>query len=574
MSKGIIPKDFIEQLLARTDIVQVINQRVPLKKAGRNYVACCPFHSEKTPSFNVSPQKQFYHCFGCGASGDAIRFLQEYDGLSFTDAVEQLAQQAGMVVPYQRLTPEQRQRQQKQATLYEVLSRAARFYRHQLRDHPAAERAKAYLKARGVTSEVARTYYIGYAPPGWSGLDEAFRPVADFEPLLLESGLRIRREGHQGSYDRFRNRIMFPIRDPRGRVIGFGGRVLSDEDKPKYLNSPESPVFHKSEVLYGFYELLQRRERLDHIVVVEGYMDVIALAQHGVGNAVATLGTALTDRHLDLLYRHVDRLVFSFDGDAAGLKAAWKAVELLLPNLSERQSAQFLLLPSGDDPDTLVRRQGAEGFRRRVAAAPGLVDFVTQQLEVQLAVPLSEQEGRRLFLAAATPWLKLARGWYQAALLEQVAGRLGIRPWQLAKQLGIFVPLAGRIAEKKSSTAPPVLTLAHRIVRHLLHAPTWAAELFSLDDVPRLRQLEDAGGPLLAQVVEALLQNQPVDRVEALLRDSGHEVVLRELRQLALPETEAARRAELESLLQRLLEQHALAVTDDLAALIDLKKSR
>ncbi|HID00498.1 MAG TPA: DNA primase [Piscirickettsiaceae bacterium] len=576
MGKGTIPKDFIEQLLAQTDIVQVINQRVPLKKAGKNYVACCPFHKEKTPSFNVNPFKQFYHCFGCGASGDAIRFLQEYDGLSFTDAVEALAQQAGLTVPYRQLTPQQRQQQKKQATLYEVLAQAARFYRLQLRDHPQAEVAKAYLKHRGLTSQIAKTYYLGYAPPGWDSLRAVFHPMSQYEPLLIEAGLRVPKAEHSGSYDRFRNRIIFPIRDVRGQVVGFGGRVLADGDKPKYLNSPENPLFHKSQVLYGLYELLQRRDRYDHIIVVEGYMDVIALAQHGFGNVVATLGTAVTAAHLDQLYRHVDRLVFSFDGDAAGLQAAWKAVALLLPNLTEHQSAQFLLLPTGEDPDSLVRQQGAEALRQRIAQAPMLVEFVIQQLQAQLAVPLSEQEGRRHFLAAVTPWLKLARGWYQAALLEQAAGLLGLRPWQLARQLDIYVPLASNTPARLSSQskAPPVLTLAHRIVRHLLYAPQWAAELFSDKDLPYLRQLEDAGGPLLAQVVEALLQGEDVEQIEAQLQAQGQQLVLQALRQLPLPESEAMRRAEFEGLLQRLLEQHALAHTQDLKTLMALKKPR
>ena len=575
MGKGIIPKDFIEQLLARTDIVQVINQRVPLKKAGKNYVACCPFHQEKTPSFNVSPTKQFYHCFGCGASGDAIRFLQEYEGLSFTDAVEVLAQQAGLSVPYRKLSSQQRQQQEKQTTLYEVLSRAARFYRLQLRDHPASDIAKAYLKERGLNSEIAKTYYLGFAPPGWDNLSAAFQPLSQYEPLLMEAGLRVRKEGHQGSYDRFRNRIMFPIRDLRGRVVGFGGRVLSDEDKPKYLNSPESPVFHKSQVLYGLYELLQRRERYDHIIVVEGYMDVIALAQHGFGNAVATLGTAVTERHLDQLYRHVDRLVFSFDGDAAGLKAAWKAVELLLPHLTERQSAQFLLLPAGEDPDSLVRTHGADALRARIEQAPNLVTFVVEQLQAEISAPLSEQEGRRQFLAAVTPWLKRAQGWYQAALLEQAAGLLGVRPWQLAKQLGIYVPLASHVpAPASKPKAPPVLTLAHRIIRHLLYAPQWVEMFFSPEDLPRLNRLGDAGGPLLAQVVEALLRKVPVEKIERQLRTQGHEVVLQELRQLPLPPDEAARRTELEGLLKRLLEEDVLSQAQDLEALIALKKSK
>ncbi|WP_294949095.1 DNA primase [Sulfurivirga sp.] len=572
--KGTIPRDFIEQLLAQTDIVQVIGQRVPLKKAGRNYVARCPFHDEKTPSFNVSPQKQFYHCFGCGASGDAIRFLQEYDGLSFVDAVEQLAQQAGLRVPYRQLSPQEQAQRQRQESLYDLLLRAARFYRHQLRDHPQAERAKAYLRQRGLTPEIAKQYYLGYAPPGWDSLSAEFAPLDQYEQKLLEAGLRIRREGHQGSYDRFRDRIIFPIRDLRGRVLGFGGRVLGDE-KPKYLNSPETPVFHKSQVLYGFYELMQRREKADFLIVTEGYMDVIALAQHGVGNAVATLGTAVTEQHLQLLYRHVNRVVFSFDGDAAGRKAAWKAVELLLPQLSEQQSAQILFLPQGEDPDSLVRQQGREGFLRRVAAAPDLPTFVVSQIEAGLPVPVSEQEGRRQFLAEVTPWIRQARGWYQAALTEQAAARLGLKPWQLAKQLGIFVPLAGNGAGTRSSVStPPVLGLPHRILRHLMRDPLLTGEFFRPEDLEALRGVDMAGMDLLVEAVAQLLHEPRAETVARLLEARGEGALLKALEEAPLAEDAGERRQALTALVEALLRQIALAQTDDLETLLALKKSR
>ena len=572
--KGTIPRDFIEQLLAQTDIVQVIGQRVPLKKAGRNYVARCPFHDEKTPSFNVSPQKQFYHCFGCGASGDAIRFLQEYDGLSFVDAVEQLAQQAGLRVPYRQLSPQEQAQRQQQESLYDLLLRAARFYRHQLRDHPEAERAKAYLRQRGLTPEIAKQYYLGYAPPGWDSLSAEFAPLDQYEQKLLEAGLRIRREGHQGSYDRFRDRIIFPIRDLRGRVLGFGGRVLGDE-KPKYLNSPETPVFHKSQVLYGFYELMQRREKADFLIVTEGYMDVIALAQHGVGNAVATLGTAVTEQHLQLLYRHVNRVVFSFDGDAAGRKAAWKAVELLLPQLSEQQSAQILFLPQGEDPDSLVRQQGREGFLRRVAAAPDLPTFVVSQIEAGLPVPVSEQEGRRQFLAEVTPWIRQARGWYQAALTEQAAARLGLKPWQLAKQLGIFVPLAGNGAGTRSSVStPPVLGLPHRILRHLMRDPLLTGEFFRPEDLEALRGVDMAGMDLLVEAVAQLLHEPRAETVARLLEARGEGALLKALEEAPLAEDAGERRQALTALVEALLRQIALAQTDDLETLLALKKSR
>ncbi|SIO08939.1 DNA primase [Sulfurivirga caldicuralii] len=569
---GQIPRAFIEQLLAQTDIVQVIGQRVPLKKAGRNYVACCPFHSEKTPSFNVIPSKQFYHCFGCGASGDAIKFLQEYDGLSFTDAVEALAQQVGLQVPYQKLTPEQAQRQKAQATLYDLMAHAARFYRQQLRDHPDAEAAKAYLRQRGLTPEIAKRYYLGFAPPGWSSLDRAFTPITDYEEALETVGLRIRKEGKQGTYDRFRNRIMFPIRDVRGRVLGFGGRVLGDE-KPKYLNSPESPIFHKGQVLYGLYEMHQARVKADLIIVVEGYMDVIALAQHGFPNAVATLGTAVTEAHLDRLYREVNTVVFSFDGDAAGRKAAWKAVELLLPRLNERQSARFLFLPPGEDPDSWVRKQGKAGFQQQLDSAPPLVDFVVEQIVAALPVPLSEQEGRRLFLAEIKPWLQRAKGWYQSALAEQAAGALGIPAWRLGRELGIYLPYARSEGVKKPQwQAPPVVGLAHRLARHLLAEPARARAWFSADDVALLRAAPVEGAPMLAWLIETLLNDADEATVVQALREHGQEALVTILQRLELPPPGENRDAEFQALLQRLIEAIELATTDDISAIAALKR--
>ncbi len=569
---GQIPREFIEQLLAQTDIVQVIGQRVPLKKAGRNYVACCPFHSEKTPSFNVVPTKQFYHCFGCGASGDAIRFLQDYDGLSFTEAVEALAQQVGLQVPYQKVSPEQAERQKAQATLYDLMMHAARFYRQQLRDHPDAAAAKAYLRARGLTPEIAKRYYLGFAPPGWNSLDKAFAPIADYEPALEAVGLRIRKEGRQGTYDRFRNRIMFPIRDVRGRVLGFGGRVLGDE-KPKYLNSPESPIFHKGQVLYGLYEMHQARVKPELVIVVEGYMDVIALAQHGFPNAVATLGTAVTDAHLDRLYREVDTVVFSFDGDAAGRKAAWKAVELLLPRLSEKQSARFLFLPAGEDPDSWVRKQGQSSFQQQLDTAPTLVDFVVEQIVAQLPVSLNEQEGRRLFLAQIKPWLQRAQGWYQSALAEQAAGALGIPAWRLGKELGIYLPYARSEGVKKPQwQAPPVVGLAHRLARHLLAEPHRAQEWFGAQEVAQLRDAPIEGAPMLAWLIETLLSHPDETTVQQALQAHGHDALWATLQRLELPPEGEPREAEFQALLRRLIEAIELATTDDISTIAALKR--
>ncbi|HEY7788091.1 MAG TPA: DNA primase, partial [Casimicrobiaceae bacterium] len=345
-----IPNDFIQTLLARVDIVDVIDRLVPLRKAGANYQACCPFHSEKTPSFTVSPTKQFYHCFGCGAHGTAIGFLIEYAGKSFPEAVEALARDAGLEVPRVDKPGEREQREESQ-DLCEILLAAARFYRAQLKDAPTAI---DYLKRRGLTGAVAAHFGIGFAPGGWQNLATPF-PAYD-NPALEAAGLVI--AGENGKrYDRFRDRVMFPIHDTRGRVIAFGGRVLLDGE-PKYLNSPETAVFSKGKELYGLYLARNAIRDAGRVVVVEGYMDVVALAQHGIGYAVATLGTATTSMHAQKLFRLADSVVFCFDGDAAGRKAAWRALENTLPLLSDGKEARFLFLPDGEDPDDFVRRRG------------------------------------------------------------------------------------------------------------------------------------------------------------------------------------------------------------------------
>ncbi|HXU66162.1 MAG TPA: DNA primase, partial [Casimicrobiaceae bacterium] len=370
-----IPRDFIETLLSRVDIVEVVDRYVPLKKAGANYQACCPFHSEKTPSFTVSPTKQFYHCFGCGAHGTAIGFLMEHGGQSFPEAVEALARDAGLEVPRVERTGEREARQVSQ-DLNETLLAAARFYRAQLKDAPAAI---AYLKRRGLTGVVAAHFGIGYAPPGWQNLAAAF-PAYD-APALDATGLVI--SGDNGKrYDRFRDRIMFPIHDTRGRVIGFGGRVL-DAGEPKYLNSPETSVFSKGRELYGLYLARNAIRDAGRVVVVEGYMDVVALAQHGIGYAVATLGTSTTAAHAQKLLRLSDMVVFCFDGDAAGRKAAWRALENVLPVLADGKEARFLFLPDGEDPDDFVRKRGKDAFEQALDRAVPLSQYLLTELATQ-----------------------------------------------------------------------------------------------------------------------------------------------------------------------------------------------
>ena len=353
-----IPSDFIDELLSKVDIVDIIDEQVPLKKGGANYMACCPFHKEKTPSFSVSPTKQFYHCFSCGAHGSAIGFVMEHQGLSFPEAVQFLADRVGMAVPKvrgQSDNPEVRaERKKKQQTLEETTAAAADFYAQQLKFNPAA---KAYLDKRGLSAEVIAHYGLGYAPDGWQPLAQVFQPYPN--TALVDTGMVIDNEGKH--YDRFRHRIMFPIRNPRGQVIGFGGRVL-DDSKPKYLNSPDTPLFDKGKNLYGLYEGRAAVKEAGRILVVEGYMDVVALAQFGVGYGVAALGTATTAEHVKILMRQADSIYFCFDGDSAGRKAAWRALENALPQLKDDKSLHFLFLPEEHDPDSYIRAHGKAQF--------------------------------------------------------------------------------------------------------------------------------------------------------------------------------------------------------------------
>ncbi len=392
---GSIPQDFIDSLLSRIDIVDVISARVPLKKAGREFQACCPFHTEKTPSFTVSPVKQFYHCFGCGVHGTAIGFLMAYERLSFPEAVETLARSIGMEVPRED-RPENRGPDLQ--PLYDTLEQAAAYYAQQLRRHPEAARAVAYLKQRGLTGETAKAFGLGYAPPGWDGLLRALGTDEAAVRRLTLAGLLS--EGNSGPYDRFRDRVMFPIRDQRGRVVGFGGRVLGD-GKPKYLNSPETPAFHKGRELYGLHEARKAPGEIERLLVVEGYMDVIALAQHGIRHVVATLGTATTAEHLDRLFRTTPEVVFCFDGDRAGREAAWKALLVALPQLREGREARFLFLPEGEDPDTLIRKEGADAFRGRLQAAQPLSELLFHRLAAGLDT--ASLDGRARLASKAKP---------------------------------------------------------------------------------------------------------------------------------------------------------------------------
>lgn len=417
-----IPQSFIQELLSRVDVVDVVGRYVQLKKAGANFMGLCPFHGEKSPSFSVSPSKQFFHCFGCGKNGNAIGFLMDHAGMGFVEAVHDLAQQTGLQVPDDNVSPQERERaaaqRQKQATLTDVLEKAGESWRRHLRESPRAIR---YFKGRGVSGEVAKRYGLGYAPEGWRGLASVFPKYDD--PLLEESGLVIVSEEDGGKrYDRFRDRVMFPIRNVKGECIGYGGRVLGD-DKPKYLNSPETPVFHKGRELYGLYEARTAIREHGFALVTEGYMDVVALAQLGFPNAVATLGTACTAEHVHKLFRFTDMVVFSFDGDAAGRRAARKALDGALPYASDTRSVKFLFLPAEHDPDSFIREHGTEAFARHVGDAMPLSRFLVEA--AREGCDLGTAEGRAHMLSNARPlWSALPDGALKRQLLSEL-GELG-----------------------------------------------------------------------------------------------------------------------------------------------------
>ncbi len=512
---GLIPQHFIDELLARVDIVEVVGDRVSLKRSGSNHHARCPFHNERTPSFTVSSTKQFYHCFGCGAHGTAIRFLMEYDGMEFREAVAHLADVVGLAIPEEAQDAGPGEDHQ---GVYRVLSHATELYRGWLRQD--GQRAVDYLKGRGISGETAQRYALGFAPPGWENLLRA----SDDRDALKAAGLVIDR-GDNRVYDRFRDRLMFPIRDRRGRVIAFGGRVLGDGE-PKYLNSPETAVFHKGHELYGLYELLQRERNPEAVVVVEGYMDVIALAEAGVDHAVATLGTATSVRQVERLFRVTKDLVFCFDGDEAGRQAAWRALENVLPAMREGRQARFLFLPEGDDPDSLVQRAGGAGFEQAMAGAQPLSDFLVARLSEQ--VDLTSMDGRARLLDHALPLLRrLPADIYRHMLIERIAGMGRVGTEYLEGVVDGQERDASR--ERPATTARREPTLRRTSVRLaialLLQQPSLGADVA---EPASLREIDLPGVGLLADMVE-IARKQPNIPAGALLerfRGSEHESAL------------------------------------------------
>jgi DNA primase len=525
---GRIPQHFIDALIARTDIVELIGTRVPLKKSGREYKACCPFHAEKTPSFWVSPDKQFYHCFGCGKHGTALGFLMDHDHMAFPEAVEELATRLGLEVPHEGGA--ERSAARADEPLYELMAGVARYYREQLAREP---RAGDYLVKRGLTAETLERFTIGYAPNSWNELLRRFGTGDAERQRLAAAGLIIERE--RGSsrdseryYDRFRDRVMFPIRDARGRIIAFGGRII-DAGEPKYLNSPETPLFHKGRELYGLFEARRARRNLERLVVVEGYMDAVSLHQSGIDYAVATLGTATTAEHFRRIFRLVPTVVFAFDGDRAGRAAAWRALQQALPEAREGREIRFLFLPHGHDPDTLIAAEGGEAFEQRFAAAVPLSEYMVRELSEQ--TELGSADGRARFAEHARPlFARVPAGVYRELLLERLAQVVGLTPvrlealWSGAKSDAPSTsspPPARRSAPARPARGAGRGSLVRQAIIRLLHYPGIALEV-TASERAGLDASEEPGVPLLRELLDDLREHPAQIAAQVIQRWMGH----------------------------------------------------
>ncbi len=525
---GRIPQHFIDELIARADIVEVIGARVPLKKAGREYKACCPFHNEKTPSFWVSPDKQFYHCFGCGKHGTVLGFLMDHDHLAFPEAVEELATRLGLSVPHEG-GPEAGARRADEP-LYELTASVARFYAENL---ARSARARDYLAGRGLTPETVERFAVGYASDSWNELLRRFGAHDSGRKLLTEAGLIVERErgavrDGERHYDRFRDRIMFPIRDARGRVIAFGGRII-DAGEPKYLNSPETVLFHKGRELYGLYEVRRARANLARLIVVEGYMDTVRLHQAGIDYAVATLGTATTAEHLKRLFRLSAAVVFAFDGDRAGRAAAWRALQQALPEAREGREIRFLFLPQGHDPDTLVAAEGRVAFEERVAGAVPLSEYLVRELSEQSE--LSSADGRARFAANARPlFAKVPAGVYRELLLERLAQVVGLSAarleelWSTAAPAGASPapPAPKRPAPRRAAGSGGRGTLVRQAIVRLLHYPAVALEVTPAERAG-LDASDEAGVGLLRELLDNLREQPAQIPAQVVQRWQGRE---------------------------------------------------
>jgi DNA primase len=535
---GLIPERFIDELLARVDIVDVVQQRVPLKRAGREWTACCPFHDERTPSFYVSPAKQFYHCFGCGAHGSAVKFLMEYERLEFPDAVEELAQSVGVTVPHEGGPARPRE---DHTDLYALLDAAAGFYQRAL---PESAAAKAYCRKRGLDKDIVERFRIGWAPGGWDAVKRALGTSDTRVKMLEQAGMLS--TGEKGKqYDRFRERLMFPIMDRRGRVIAFGGRIL-EGDGPKYLNSPETPLFHKGRELFALWQVRQANTKLERLIVVEGYMDVVSLHQAGVTQAVATLGTATTNEHAELLFRAAPDVFFCFDGDRAGRSAAWRALESVLPRMRDGRQAFFLFLPEGEDPDTLVRKEGREGFETRLKNATPLSEYFYSYLSHDVNV--ATLDGRARLAEHAKPLLaKLPDGAFRDLMFAE-----------LEKRTGVQGAPAHAIPSASHRPAPannaPRRTLVRSAIAMLLANPALAQEV----TLPyAFAALDKPGIPLLTELLDFLQERPGINTALLLEHFAGREEsgALQKLALTEFPGEPEALHAEFVDALHKLAEQ-------------------
>ncbi|MDP2560746.1 DNA primase [Psychrobium sp. 1_MG-2023] len=519
---GLIPRQFIDDLIARTDIVDLIDSRVKLKKAGKSYVACCPFHGEKSPSFHVSQDKQFYHCFGCGASGNVISFLMEYDRLDFVDTIEELASLYNLDVPREESNDNQKTAQQysieKQQKLdyYELMSQVSQFFIQQLKTNKNSEAVVEYLKNRGLSGEIAKRFGIGYSPDDWQVVLDKFCKVNGIlntqrQAQLLDTGVLIKNEKGR-IYDRFRHRVIFPIRDRRGRVIGFGGRVI-DDSTPKYLNSPETPIFHKGFELYGFFEAKQANRDLKRLLVVEGYMDVVALAQHGVSWAVASLGTSTTSEQIQLMFRNTSEIICCYDGDRAGRDAAWRTLQNSLPQLKDGRQIKFMFLPDGEDPDSMIRQLGEQEFVALVDQAMPLSQFLFDNLISQ--VEMDSEDGRSKLANLALPMVNsISDGVFQQMMKEKLAKYLGMEASSLERFIQAEPESPVKTKRKKASRGSIVRQAIGILVQH----PNLA---MTLDGMPRLDQIKLKGTELLQQLIDEVHQQPTINAAQLLERWRG-----------------------------------------------------
>ncbi|WP_087018912.1 DNA primase [Thaumasiovibrio subtropicus] len=516
---GLIPRSFIDDLLARVDIVELIDARVKLKKAGKSYTACCPFHNEKTPSFSVSQEKQFYHCFGCGAHGNAIDFVMEFDRLEFPDAIEEIANSLGLEVPRERGNGPSGPAKEEKRSLYEMMGQIAQFYQGQLRQYPDAIE---YLKGRGLSGEVVKAFGIGYVDDQWDQVRQRFGRDPESQKGLVSAGMLIENENGR-RYDRFRGRVMFPIRDRRGRVIAFGGRVLGD-GTPKYLNSPETPLFHKGRELYGLYEVMQAHREPEQVLVAEGYMDVVALAQFGVDYAVAALGTATTGDHMQTLFRQTSTVICCYDGDRAGRDAAWRAMEQALPYLSDGRQLKFMFLPDGDDPDTFIRNQGRDAFEEQVKQATPLTNFMFDTLMRQ--VDTSTREGQAKLSTLAVPLIdKVPGGTLRLYLREMLGKKLGLPD---EAQLSQLLSKHGSVAAAKPPQPEMKRTPMRVVIALLLQNPSLSE---GVPEVTGLGSLKVPGINLLITLVDKCHSNPNISTGQLLehWRNTKDEAILSQL---------------------------------------------